>query len=133
MCRAAAIVSRIWRSQFGEFAMPRLVFAFASTLALAAAAPAIANEQASNIPQVSVSDLDLNSASGADAALNRIRRASRDDCGIDEQRNIDIGVYAIMKACVREDTAAIIDQVGAQSLRTRYDERNGAAAGWREE
>ena len=112
--------------------MPRLVFVFASTLTLATAAPAVATEQASNVPQVSVSDLDLSSTSGADAALNRIRRASREDCGIDEQRNIDIGIYAIMKACVREDTAAIIDHVGAQSLRARYDERNGAS-GWRRE
>lgn len=110
--------------------MRRLGFAFASFLVLAVATPAFAEEeQASNVPQVSVSDLDLNTQTGADTALNRMRRASRDDCGIDEQRNVDIGIYAVMSACVKQDTAAQLDRVGNDMLRARYEERNGG--GWK--
>jgi UrcA family protein len=113
--------------------MHRLGFAFASLLVLAVAAPALAEEeQASNVPQVSLSDLDLNTPSGVDTALNRMRRASRDDCGIDDQRNIDIGIYAIMSACVRDDTASQVQRVGNELLRARYVERGGAGArDWR--
>jgi len=109
--------------------MHRLAFALASALVLAAA-PAVAQEQASNVPDVRVSDLDLNTGSGVDAALARIRRASRDDCGLDDQRKIDIGIYAIMQTCVREDTSAIIDHVGNDTLRARYQERSSATT-WR--
>lgn len=112
--------------------MQRLGFAFASLLVLAAAAPAFAEEQVSNVPQVSLTDLDLNTPTGADSALNRMRRASRDDCGIDEQRNIDIGIYAVMSACVREDTATQLDRAGNDTLRARYQERNGGSPStWR--
>ena len=105
--------------------MERLSFAIASLLVLAVATPALAEEeQASNVPQVTLSDLDLNTAAGAETALNRMRRASRDDCGLDEQRNIDIGVYAIMSACVKKDTAAQLDRTGNDMLRARYEQRN---------
>jgi len=97
---------------------------------LAAASPALAEEQTSNVPQVSLTDLDLNTQTGADAALNRMRRASRDDCGIDEQRNIDIGIYAIMSACVKDDTAAQISQLGNDVVRARYEERNSHVMRW---
>ena len=133
MCRRSAIVPRLWRFQIGEVAIHRLGFAFASLLVLAVAAPALAEEeQASNVPQVSLSDLDLNTPSGVDTALNRMRRASRDDCGIDDQRNIDIGIYAIMSACVRDDTASQVQRVGNELLHARYVERGGAGArDWR--
>lgn len=108
--------------------MQRLSLAIASLFVAATAMPALAQEeQASNIPQVSISDLDLSTAEGADTALNRMRRASRDDCGIDYQRNLDIGVYAVMSACVKADTAAQVDHAGNDTLRARYAERQGGA------
>ncbi|MFT3729631.1 MAG: UrcA family protein [Terricaulis sp.] len=111
--------------------MHRLSFALAALSVLALAAPAVAEEQVSNVPQVSLSDLDLNTPAGVDSALNRMRRASRDDCGMDDVRHVDIGIYVIIRACVRDDTAAQVDRLGNDTVRARYQERQDYVASWR--
>jgi UrcA family protein len=114
--------------------MQRLMFALASalTLSLSLVVPAAADEaQPAETRQASYADADLSSQAGADAALDRIRRASRDECGIDEQRLLPISIYTYVRTCMREYTSNAVAQSGNAYLRTRYEERSAPAVVWR--
>ena len=83
--------------------------------------PVMSSDGLSGRMAVDVGDLIQSAPAACSSAI--------DDCGIDEQRNIDIGIYAVMSACVKQDTAAQLDRVGNNMLRARYEERNGG--GWK--
>lgn len=101
-----------------------ILFAFASALTLSLAPLAAA-------APLSYSDLDLNSVSGADAALSRIGRAARDECSFYEQSLIPIKQYTRIRACMADFRNQAIAETGSDLVRARYERRSATAWTWR--
>ena len=100
-----------------------ILFAFASALTLSLAPVAAA-------APLAYDDLDLNSVSGANAALSRIGHAARDECSFHEQRVIPIKQYTRIRACIADFRAHAVDETGSPLVRARYEQRSTMAWTW---
>jgi UrcA family protein len=100
-----------------------ILFALASAMALSLAPIAAAQP-------LSYNDLDLNSESGANAALSRIGHAAREECSFHEQSIIPIKQYTRIRACMTEFRNQAITETGSPLVRTRYEQRSATAWTW---
>jgi UrcA family protein len=95
-----------------------LHFAIASAVALAFAAPAIAQTQVEE-RVVTYGDLNVNSATGADALIRRINNASEQVCGVNDGRT-NTRQAIINRNCESDATANGVSDTGNRVVIARY-------------
>lgn len=95
-----------------------LHFAIASAVALAFAAPAIAQTQVEE-RVVTYGDLNVNSAAGADALIRRINNASEQVCGVNDGRT-NTRQAIINRNCEYDATANGVSDTGNRVVIARY-------------
>ncbi len=90
----------------------------ASAVALAFAAPAVAQSQTES-RVVTYGDLNVNRAAGADALIRRIDQASEQVCGVNDGRTNTRQAYS-GRSCERETTENGVNDTGNPVVIARY-------------
>ena len=99
------------------------LFAIASALVFAFAVATPAQAQGAS-EDVVYSDLDLHSAAGADALINRIRQSARVSCG-EHAGPMMWSEYRYINTCRRETELSLLGSVNDANVRARYEQRFG--------
>ena len=95
--------------------------ALASLLAGTAAQAAPASESERETVTVHVGDLNLNTAAGADHALNRLRAAAQSVCGEDADSRLELYRMNQIRTCEQEAIGPAVQRLNSPSLAALYE------------